>query len=413
MLELARRYRDGEGVPRNPSLAASWTAKAEDAGDDGDSGLSSSEPPDLFDEEFLRLMISTGVDVEELYRRLVESPETCKPLDHADLLTPEFFKAMMARNTGTGGAGDPEPPGGIRSRNANQPSRPSPAPQDPGEERPLERLLRLSGVDELEMRLALARCYAHGEGVQVDLDEAFRQIRLAAELGDEDSSLNAGVMLLTGTGTLSDIEAATPLLRRGLALSRPHTPFLLWIVSGQRPDLVSPDEGLGFLKRSADMGFPAAMAALASGPPSGDVKLLVQAARRGDLDSAYALADRYRQRPPEERDQDKAMNLYKQAAENGHLKSARTLERIHRLGVGTPADDREADKWRQLGDRIEVGMAKRRKSVREAPEKTPKKAAKKPAKQPAEKPAIKPAKKPLEKPAKKPKTASGKKPDEK
>jgi TPR repeat protein len=413
MLELSNRYRDGEGLPRDLALAARWRALAEDAGDGGVSGSPDSGPPRLTRKEFESLMVSAGVDVEKLARRFIESSETGRPVDLGTVLTPEKLEAMRALYLEARDPGEPDSEIGFEARRLKSAQKPSPARSNPRERSELEEKLRRNGVDELEMRLALANAYTLGEGVEVDLDEAFRQNRLAAELGYEPASLNLGMMLFSGIGTLSDIEEATPLLRRGLSLGVPQAPFYLWQISCRRPDLVSPDEGLEFLKRAAGMGLPAALAALAAGPPTGDVERLVQAARRGDIEAVYLLADRCRQGPPEERDQAKAVILYKRAAEMGHLKAARTLERIHRIGVGTPADEREADKWRRVGDRIERDMARREESVKKAAKKPAGKAAKNPARIADKKPTKKPAKKPLEKLAKKTKTASGKKPREK
>jgi TPR repeat protein len=430
MLELAYRYHDGEGLPKDPDLAARWMVLAlalaedeeeaeeededeDDDEDEGDSGSPSSRPFVLSDSDFNELMVSVGVDVKELYRRLKESAKTGRRLSVQEALPPKVYRALLERVMEAEGLGVPEPPGGFRSPSAKPPFRPSPGLSDPDERLELQRMLRLSGMDELETSLILADRYAFGEGVEVDLDEAFGHTRLAAKLGDVGAALNAGMMLLAGDGTLPDFEEATPLLRRALALDHPQTPFALWHVSTQRPDLVSPEEGLEFLKLSADMNFPAAMASLAAGPPSGDLKSLVQEARRGGLDFVYMLAERYRQGPPEERDQDKAMVLYKRAAKKGHLKAARTLQRIYRIGAGVPRNQREADKWRRLGDRLEEEMSRREEPVEEAAQKPAEKAAKKPAKQPSKTPAKQPAKTPAKQPAKKPKTASGKKPGEK
>jgi hypothetical protein len=108
----------------------------------------------------------------------------------------------------------------------------------------------------------------------------------------------------------------------------------------------------------------------------------------------FMMAERYRQGPPEVRDPEKSLSLYRRAAEMGHGKAARTLERIYRFGHGVPADESEAEKWGVLYECAKARKARRAEAVKGAAGEPPKK----------------PAKKSAKKPLKKPKKTSGKKP---
>merc|ERR1719282_961204 len=81
----------------------------------------------------------------------------------------------------------------------------------------------------------LAALYAAGEGIPIDLAEAHRLLRSAADLGDVDAMMDVGQMLLDGHGVVADISAGKKWVKKAAAGGQQHARTLLAQMSSNQP----------------------------------------------------------------------------------------------------------------------------------------------------------------------------------
>lgn len=201
----------------------------------------------------------------------------------------------------------------------------------------------------------LAVCYENGEGVERDLSEAFRLRARAAELGHDASAVWLGFAYLDGTGVRADAA-------HGLAVLDPHTGDpevaydlgLRWFEGCAALDR-DVEQGLRWLRAAADAGEPRATLFLGVCYWNGEgvlldrqqaVRLYLRAARRRDDHAWWNLALAFDLGEGVARDPARAERCLRRAARLGHGRAACLLaERTLDATSGTP-DERAA--WEVL-----------------------------------------------------------------
>ncbi|KIY50458.1 HCP-like protein [Fistulina hepatica ATCC 64428] len=224
----------------------------------------------------------------------------------------------------------------------------------------------------------LADCYANGIGTpkgKQDFDRAYPMFVLAAKHGHPDASYRAGTCCENGWGCRRESAKALQFYRKAAMASHPGALYRMGIteLNGELGLSRSPKEGVKWLKRSAEHAtaeFPHALHELALLHERGiegvvfvdyeySVELLAQAAELGYAPSAYRLGECYeygKMGCP----QDPALSIhyYNIAAQQNHRDACFALTAWYLVGSPgvLPQSDTEAFLWAQKA--AEAGLPK-------------------------------------------------------
>jgi TPR repeat protein len=206
--------------------------------------------------------------------------------------------------------------------------------------------------DEVVAQRIMGNRYLRGIGVQKDLSEALKWIRSAADKGDSIAQNLLGNCLGTGEGITKDLEQAAEWFEK--SARRGNIPSLVALgrlyLYGQG---VVEDHDIAFklLTRAADRGdlagyhFLGLLWEMESGMKALETAMghFNHAASNGYLRSQVYLAKYHSQCGRDET----AAQWYTKAAEQGHPESQYTLGCLYRKGSGVPKDETQSMFWYQ------------------------------------------------------------------
>lgn len=248
---------------------------------------------------------------------------------------------------------------------------PSQAQQEEEEEkRQAERAAHAAGLQtaadagDVDALVALAGCYANGDGVAQDPARAVALYTRAADAGSADGAYKLGWCYDTGFGVAPDVARALALYTRagdaGCAPALFNAAVCLYNGEGAPQDRA---RAAALYARAADLGHTKAMKNLAvcyskgTGVPQDDaraVALWQRAADAGDAGAMFDLALCYSRGTGVPQDAQRAIVLYQAAADLGNVNAIFNLGVCYDNGDGVPQDKKKAlDLFRKaaaLGD---------------------------------------------------------------
>ena len=231
--ELASRYEQGHGVPKNLREADKWFQRAAEQGD-------------AAAQEALKGLQSEG-QITSNQQDQQQEPEVDSGGSDADLDKQNGMGNSTESHTG--------PAGGEDSENS-QPDRADGA---------LAKLLSAANDGDVEAQKELAEKYRIGDGVSCDSKEAAKWYRTAAEQGDATAQTELAMMLRTGeSGTPDATEAAQWLLEATKSRDARAERELGLMYSREEGVEKNLDEAAAWLRRAASQGDIIAQKALAS-----------------------------------------------------------------------------------------------------------------------------------------------------
>ena len=284
--ELATRYREGDGVDRDPAKAAEMLGRASALGD-----------PQAASSLGYMLMVGEGVPVDrdEAERQLRTAAEAGVTAAMCNL--------------------------GVLLSDS-----------DPGES--LGWFERAAGLGSLRAVRNLAASYSSGAGVPLDKARAAGYYRTAADMGDVDSMCVLASMLRNGDGVPMDKEGAAELYRRAADLGDPDAQYdLAFMLDGGEGIPRDRDEAERLFRLSADQGDTDACLCIGGilyerGDYAGAEGYFMTAALKGDVKAAYNLGLMYSEGSLGEADTDKAEEWFESAAAEGFAYAQTSLAGI-------------------------------------------------------------------------------------
>ena len=191
-----------------------------------------------------------------------------------------------------------------------------------------------------------------------DFPGALAAFRRAAELGDAEGMTNTAVLLYQGRGAPADLQRATELLERAVALEHPDALNMLGTLLVKAPPGSAPSaeltRGVALLERAAQAGNVPALTTLGvlylqghgvAPDPSKGQRLLEQAAGLGEARAMYNLSQVLIQGEGVPADPPRGFEWLKRAAEAGDPEAAYSLSRHYSDGVGLPQSELLALEW--------------------------------------------------------------------
>ena len=161
---------------------------------------------------------------------------------------------------------------------------------------------------------ALSVCHYYGKGVPVDQVKARKACQRAVRLGSVNARFNLGLCFAEGLGVKKNDSAANSAFEA--AAKKGHT-SAMWTA------------GLARLKKSGSRKGDTARGLMKSG-----VALIEQSARAGNSDAMFSLAEVYRYGIFVERDWQKALNWYSQAAQLGQDEARAVIHSFNNADIG-------------------------------------------------------------------------------
>ena len=209
----------------------------------------------------------------------------------------------------------------------------------------------------------LGMCCYDGTGVDEDWDAAFRWFYKAAKQDYLDALYRLGVCYEQAIGTKRDMEKALVWWVKAAKLGLGHAEAQYRAGSTAIIEFGEYDDGIAWLRRSAEQGNPFAMRFLGfvyAGKDKAEsdewyrkaVEALYQAAKQGDPRAQHDLAGLYRDGIGVPKDSDEAGKWFELAAKNYHAAAEQgdpeaqcQLGGFYMKGVGVEKDEAEAVKW--------------------------------------------------------------------
>ena len=205
---------------------------------------------------------------------------------------------------------------------------------------------------DLEAMVALAGCYANGEGVERDDKKTVELYTLAMDKGSADATYKLGWCYDTGFGVAQDVPKAVELYQK--AADNGSVPAMFNVaVCYYNGDGTKQDQkkAVEMYQRAADAGHAKAMKNLAvcyskgTGVPQDDKKAVEywkRAADTGDSGAMFDLALCYEKGTGVEKDQQKAIVLFQSAADLDNVNALFNLGVCYDNGDGVPQDKNKA-----------------------------------------------------------------------
>ena len=206
-----------------------------------------------------------------------------------------------------------------------------------------------------------AVCYINGYGVECDTIEGFRRFRRAANTGHEKALYNLATCYLAGIGTAKNDSLAFICYERagqaGYAKALTTVADNHLIGRGTAQDSTLAYE---YYSRAAAKNEPRALYIIAEKTTQADSLLQLskkqlrkqstigyyqKAAKLGNADAQYRLAQFYEDGYYVKKSKKKAFNWYLHAANGGHPEAAEKVAHMYEKGKGTKRDDQKAAAW--------------------------------------------------------------------
>jgi len=205
---------------------------------------------------------------------------------------------------------------------------------------------------DVEALVALAGCYANGEGVERDDKKTVEIYERAMNMGSADAAYKLGWCYDTGFGVKQDVFKAVELYQKsadeGCVPAMFNVAVCYYNGEGTEQDQKKAAE---MYRKAADNGHTKAMKNLAvcyskgTGVPQDDkeaVKLWQLAADKGDSGAMFDLALCYEKGTGVEVDKQKAIVLFQSAAELDNVNALFNLGVCYENGDGVPQDKNKA-----------------------------------------------------------------------
>ena len=206
-----------------------------------------------------------------------------------------------------------------------------------------------------------AVCYMNGYGVEPDTIEGFRLFRRAANFGHDRALYNLATCYLTGIGTAKNDSLAFICYDRagGAGYAKALTILGDGYLTG-RGTAQDSTQAYEHYSRAAAKNEPRALYLIAEKAAKADSLLLLskkqlrrqstigyyhKAAKLGNIDAQYRLAQFYEDGYYVKKSKKKAFNWYLHAANGGHSQAAEKVARMYEKGKGTKRNDQKAAAW--------------------------------------------------------------------
>ena len=206
-----------------------------------------------------------------------------------------------------------------------------------------------------------AVCYMNGYGVERDTVEGFRRFRRAANTGHDKALYNLATCYLTGIGTPPSDSLAFEFYNRAGKAGYPKALTILgdcYLTGrGTAQDSTTAYE---YYNRAAAKNEPRALYTIGERSAQSDslqslkkrhlrkqstIDYYHKAAKLGNRDAQYRLAQFYEDGYYVKKSKKKAFNWYLHAANSGHPKAAEKVAYMYEKGKGTKRDDKKAASW--------------------------------------------------------------------
>lgn len=177
--------------------------------------------------------------------------------------------------------------------------------------------------------------HAEGLGIAQDLEQPVIWYRKAAEQGHANAQFNLGIRYDNGIGVPKDARIAACWYRKAAEQGQASAQYNLGICYANGEGVTRDEQkAIDWFRQAAEQNHPQAQ-----------FYLQQIAALSGDRDSQYALAICYEQGRGVEKDIDKAIAWYRQAAEQGHRDAQFELGRRYQDGDGLKKHPVAAQSW--------------------------------------------------------------------
>ncbi len=341
-LELARRYREGDGVRKNAKLARKWSLEVKDI----DAFC------DIFvDSEYQLLSEAKAGDADAMsslgryYRERVDENKSYGALARKWALR----TAQKGNIVGMNDTADYYYHGSYGARRSYE-----------------KGFLWYSKAAELGSAYAmnfLSVCFQEGKGTERNAKKAFEWVKKSAAMGDAEGQNMLGVLLLVGCGTRKNARKAVEMFMMSAEQGDP------WGVRNCADCMLL---GIGFsgkykralhyYSRLAQQGSLYAKYRIAEMLIKGQgtkrnrhagFNMLCKVARAGSADAQYGLYEIYRDgRIIVRKNMERAVEWLTRAAEQGYDAACEELARCYREGIGVDKDARLAHKWERIAAKI-------------------------------------------------------------
>ena len=222
-----------------------------------------------------------------------------------------------------------------------------------------------------------AVCYMNGYGVECDTIEGFRRFRRAANTGHDKALYNLATCYLIGIGTAQNDSLAFICYDRAGQAGYPKALTTVadchLIGRGTAQDSTLAYE---YYSRAAAKNEPRALYTIGEKVAQADSLLQLnkkqlrkqstigyyqKAAKLGNTDAQYRLAQFYEDGYYVKKSKKKAFNWYLHAANSGHPEAAEKVARMYEKGKGTKKDDKKAAAWYRVA--LEYGSQTAKEKV--------------------------------------------------
>ena len=214
--------------------------------------------------------------------------------------------------------------------------------------------------------VSLGIAYHQGEGVEKDLNEAFRWVRKAAEAGHDTAIFFVGTSYENGEGVAKDVAEAVRWYRKAAEAGHPLAMFNLGNAysngEGVGKDL---SEGVRWYRKAADAGNSDAMVNLGFRYQKGEgiskdlseaIRWYRKAADAGNAKAMFNLGVLYDRGEGVQKDVNEAFHWYRKAADAGDTEAMFNLGNRYMKGDGVAKDAAEGVRWlRKAAEAGDIG----------------------------------------------------------
>ncbi len=219
----------------------------------------------------------------------------------------------------------------------------------------VELITRAAAAGQAQAQTAMGDRYAHGNGVAQNWFEACRWYDMAAQQGDARAQCALAVCYAEGRGVKKNLAHAFIWFEKAAAQNLPQAQWSLGELYATGLPGVDADAKKATLlcKRAANAGFAPASATLGAlfaraKKNERAVQWWTLAVEQGDLESSFNLGQAYRLGLGVAKDEARAFALFLQAAQGGVAAAQSRLGLAYATGDGAALDPIEACKWFEL-----------------------------------------------------------------
>jgi len=199
----------------------------------------------------------------------------------------------------------------------------------------VKEMMKAAEQGDAEAQFNVGKCYANGDGVDMDEAEGIRWFTKAAEQGHAKA---------LGSLCRRDVKNSAKWYRVLAEQGDAQALFTLGMCYADGECGVCRDiaEAIKCFEKAAGLGFKAAKEELALHL---EVKRFIEAAEQGDADAQYNLGMYYEDEDNAHEDKTEAVKWYRKAAEQGHVDAQLNLGLCYANGDGVDEDKAEVVKW--------------------------------------------------------------------